>query len=660
MRIHSGTPFDRWTRFRALAGAWERLKGRDLAPGEDRVRMSDFARNAAVEVDALCDELRTAHYAPRPLRCFTSHSGGKDREMGIPAVRDRVVQEALRPFLEQRVLARLDPHCHGYVRGRSTLTAQHDAAALVATGLSYVHGSDIADGFGSVNRGLLATGVTRLLDAATGAVVAALMAAPHARNGRIEPAPPFGIPLGQPLAPVCFNLYLLPLDAALREAGVAFVRYADDILLLASDEPGLDRALAVLDQALAGLGMTRNLAKDRRARIEGDPFAFLGRFLAPGRVLEAVDLKVPDPHPEPPVDPDDLPRPPTDRPLYLQEAGLWVHSRDGCIIIRKGNEERARIPLRDIDRIVVLGPVSFSAFLLSDCLQRGIAVHFLLTRGRPGTFGSLVRSDAEAPLRVRSQMESVGDAAFRLGMARAITFGKLRNSLWLLGRLRVSGGARRGLYGALRSLDRATSVDEVLGAEGAGAAAYFRALRACVPEEFGFTGRTRRPPRDPFNSLISFGYALLFNELHGMLVEQRLSPYLGYLHALRDNHPALASDLMEEFRAPIVDRFCLRAARLGQFRLSDFAPPRQDGAVLMVPEARRRYISAWEAFLLKPLCRSADGRPLDARRTMRRQVRRLADAILGGTGGYEPFNAAREFCGRDEESEQASATEGAR
>lgn len=86
---------------------------------------------------------------------------------------------------------------------------------------------------------------------------------------------------------------------------------------------------------------------------------------------------------------------------------------------------------------------------------------------------------------------------------------------------------------------------------------YFRALSEFLPEEFRFEKRTRQPPADPFNSMLSFGYTLLMYDFYSAIERTRLSPYIGYLHALKDGHPALASDLMEPWRAAIVDAFCL-------------------------------------------------------------------------------------------------------
>jgi CRISPR-associated protein Cas1 len=618
---------------------------------------SAFATTVTLEIDAIYDELRTGRYRPRPLRCFRIHEDGHEREVGIPAMRDRLVQEAIRPVLEAALHPRLSPNCHGYVHGRSVTTAQHAAAAFVATGFDWVHGLDIRDAFGTLDRAILQARLSQLLDERTAAMVALLMAADRDRDGRIQPAAPLGIPLGQPLSPDCFNAYMLPADRALDESGARWVRYADDLLLLGRSEDEIDRALGVLDRALERIRLARKPEKDRRTRVTGDPFTFLGRFLAPGLVLEAVPQ--PQPRPESDVatvtDADPPARPPWFRTLYLQQYGAFVRLDAAHIVVRLGNEERQRVPLRNIDRIVVMAGVTFSAPVLASCLQRGIPVHFTLVRGRGTAFGSLVRSDAETPLRTRSQLEAYADETFRLSVARSIVRAKILNSRWLLRRWRTGRDPIRRLGLALTRLDRATSLDEVLGFEGSSAVVHFRALGARIPRDLGFTGRTRRPPRDPFNSLLSFGYTLLFTEMHSLLIQHRLNPFIGYLHALRDSHPALASDLIEEFRAPVVDQLCVRIANLRQLRPDDFEAPRANGAVFMKPAARRRFLELWEEHLQAPFCRIEGACAMDARRTMERQVRRILDVILCGSGTYLPFDAGAEHVAGKKQSGRSDA-----
>ena len=155
---------------------------------------------------------------------------------------------------------------------------------------------------------------------------------------------------------------------------------------------------------------------------------------------------------------------------------------------------------------------------------------------------------------------------------------------------------------------------------------------------FAFHKRTRRPPLDPANSLLSFGYTLLFNEMQTMIRRHRLSPYVGYLHALRENHPALASDLIEEFRAPVVDRFALNAINLRMLVPEDFTRDGRSGAVYCTDDGRRKLIARWEEWMVERRA-LAGCSGTDFRRLMDRQVRRLVDVLLGDAEEYVPLLA---------------------
>lgn len=137
---------------------------------------------------------------------------------------------------------------------------------------------------------------------------------------------------------------------------------------------------------------------------------------------------------------------------------------------------------------------------------------------------------------------------------------------------------------------------------------------------------------------MSFGYTLLFNEMQTILRMHRLSPYVGYLHALRENHPALASDLIDEFRAPVVDRLVLNLINLRAFQLADFKPDGRSGAVYQTNEPRRRFIERWEQWMTAP--RSVPGcAHTDFRRLLDRQMQRFVEVLLGDENEYRPLMA---------------------
>lgn len=180
----------------------------------------------------------------------------------------------------------------------------------------------------------------------------------------------------------------------------------------------------------------------------------------------------------------------------------------------------------------------------------------------------------------------------------------------------------------------ATSLESLRGVEGTATARYFGVLGRTVPEEIAFSGRNRRPPRDPLNALLSFGYVLVGNELQALLDAMGYDPYLGFYHQVDYGRPSLALDLLEELRAPLVDRFSAKLLNLGVLKEEDFVSSPQ-GGVYLSREAQKRYFAAWEEELERLL--ALDGEETSFRKLFRRQAERLARALQRG----EPYRAFR-------------------
>lgn len=167
----------------------------------------------------------------------------------------------------------------------------------------------------------------------------------------------------------------------------------------------------------------------------------------------------------------------------------------------------------------------------------------------------------------------------------------------------------------------AASIDSLRGIEGTAAARYFQGLAGMVPAGFGFDGRNRRPPRDPVNALLSFGYVLVGNELQALLDAMGFDPYLGFYHQIDYGRPSLALDLLEEFRAALVDRFSAGLLNLGILRPEDFGETPEKGRILR-REAMKTYFACYEKELSSSV--SLDGESLAWRQLFRRQAERLA------------------------------------
>ena len=145
-----------------------------------------------------------------------------------------------------------------------------------------------------------------------------------------------------------------------------------------------------------------------------------------------------------------------------------------------------------------------------------------------------------------------------------------------------------------KKIERATSIEQVMGYEGTAAKIYFKVIGTLIEPEFSFKGRSKRPPLDPFNSMISLGYSIIMNELYGKIEGKGLNPYFGIMHKDREKHPTLASDLMEEWRAVLIDSTVLSMINGHEIGKEEFYTSVEQPGVFLEKEALRKYIKKLE------------------------------------------------------------------
>lgn len=325
--------------------------------------------------------------------------------------------------------------------------------------------------------------------------------------------------------------------------------------------------------------------------------------------------------------------------LYLVEQGAVLARHGERLIVRKGDERLLDIPVFQVEGVWIFGNIQVTTPAIGLLLTYGVETCFFTMEGRlKGRLTPILSGNV--PLRLR-QFERHRDGGFRLALARQIVVSKLTHARRLLlrhardhpdpawkGPLQA---LERGLAPAETAMDLAT----LRGIEGRSTAAYFEAFRRMVRGERSFEGRSRRPPRDPVNAMLSLGYALVTGELIGKIAAYGLDPYLGFYHEIRHGRPALALDMVEEFRHILVDRMVLALVNRRSFGPEDFIRREEDGGVLLQPEALRRYLAAYEAFMRRP---TRAGQTM--RKLLEEQIRRLVRAILHGDP-YQPVDVER-------------------
>ena len=335
--------------------------------------------------------------------------------------------------------------------------------------------------------------------------------------------------------------------------------------------------------------------------------------------------------------------------LYVTLPDAWLRLDNDTLRIEVERETRLRVPLHHLTAVVCFGHVGLSAPLMHRLADEGIALVLLDSHGR---FKARLEGAVSGNVLLRqAQFARGADAAFTLDMARSFVAGKIKNTRQVLQR-----GAREAkseaeaavltrraddLAASLRALPAAASLDALRGLEGEAARQYFSGLNLLVrPDQraaFAMDGRTRRPPRDRFNALISFLYAMWMNDCRSALEAAGLDPQVGFLHALRPGRAALALDLMEEFR-PWADRLALTLINRGQLAANYFVL-REGGGVSLQPDARKTVVVAYQERkkdeINHPLL--AQSVPLGLVPLV--QARLLARALRDDAAPYVPFVA---------------------
>jgi CRISPR-associated endonuclease Cas1/CRISPR-associated protein Cas4 len=328
-------------------------------------------------------------------------------------------------------------------------------------------------------------------------------------------------------------------------------------------------------------------------------------------------------------------------PLYVQEQGAQVGKRGELIVVSKRGETLGEVRLLDVSEVVLCGNVMITPQAVHLLCESGVPItHLSAGHWYYGVTSGLGLRNA---FDRAAQFRRAEDAAFCLELARAIVTAKGKNQRTLLRRNGPSDvPVLDSLRDAIDAVAAASTVEELLGAEGRIAALYFGGFSSMLrPTEsmrpdgglnFDFNGRNRRPPRDPVNAMLSFGYALLAKEATVALLATGLDPHWGVYHRPRHGRPALALDLMEEFRPLLVDSAVLTAVNTGAVDTGCF----ESGAsgCAMNARGRKAFLGVFEARLDQLMTHPTFDYRVSWRRTIRLQAQLLARVFRGELAAY--------------------------
>lgn len=344
--------------------------------------------------------------------------------------------------------------------------------------------------------------------------------------------------------------------------------------------------------------------------------------------------------------------------VYLLEQGSYLRKSGLNLALYKQGQMVEEIPAQDLEQLVLMGYTSLSGAVIDFLIKNRVETVFLSPKG--DFRGRLNTAEHKDVLRRKNQYLRLSEPDFLLRTAMAVVQGKIRNQARFLAVQAQRAGSEeiQGLALGLRVLARNVAGAEDLqllrGIEGHASTVYFRGLGGLIKDPaLAFKHRSKRPPLDPANALLSFVYTLLTNEVLSAIRTVGLDPYLGALHEPAYGRPSLACDLVEEWRTYLGDRLVLGLLNRGSIKQDDFVYMQQQDTdfvdeedlvrkrpVEMKPATRRALLEAYEKLMQKTLkCRDT-GQNLTHRSFVLRQARNFLAYIQGELEEYQPFSLA--------------------
>ena len=327
--------------------------------------------------------------------------------------------------------------------------------------------------------------------------------------------------------------------------------------------------------------------------------------------------------------------------LYVYEQGTILDFKDKNLVAITLNERI--IPTEKLERIVVFGDIKITTICIQELLKMGIPITFLSKKGE--YFGSLEATNHVDIKKQRLQFQKSADKDFCLELSKILIRGKINNQRAFLFKenkiakepLAAISAVR--IKGFVKKVNIAKNIEELNEIIKEMDKLYFTGLSSFLGKEYNFTERVKMPPKDPFNSILSFGYTLLLYEIQNLLNSKGLNAYAGFFTSDKLNMPALCADLMEEWRSILVDSLAFKLLYIKKLTLNDFETNEETGAVLLKKEATFAFIEEFEKLL-----RSESGkiignsRKISYRKAIEYQITLLIKAIENDSPkDYVPF-----------------------
>ncbi len=594
-------------------------------------------------------KLNQREYDPDPCQSVWIDQGKRQRLLAIPTRTDRAMQRCVNELLAPAVDKFLESSSLAYRKGLNRERAAERIRKAWQDGYRWALRADFLRFFDSVDH----TALRHCMDAYINDDPMVELMMQWVRSG--SPEETCGLPTGAVISPMLANMFLDRFDEQVEKDGRCLVRYADDLMLLFKTRDEADQVFRDAEAAAARLSLALNPEKTGVIPLN-EPFRFVGFDFRPEQGWRATpssqpchldDLGWEDASNKPDDTIADIRLPGEQPSLMSAESSIMILGPG----LRRLDIQNQRLtwqyvssiqPVhgRQIDQIsqlIVLGTPTLSGRFVREVQRNGVNVTLTDRSGRTRSVICGNRHDGRADL-IQKQIEFANDPARRLSVCRQLIAAKIRNFAVLAaavpGRSKDQATAVT-LVKLEQRVFEATSVEELLGIEGAAAAAWYEKMNSRIPSRFSFERRVSPKASDPINVLLNIAHTTMYRQAALLIEQAGFAASIGILHRPRDGFMALAADIQEPFRH-LMERAVLETAE--QIFPGDFTKS-HDGPFNLVikPHATKRLFGVIFRLLTQPVRAADDAEPVDYRLQMARTIRSLRRFLLGASDTFEPF-----------------------
>ena len=627
-----------------------------------------------IDLEALANRVASSLYRPDPLYPATLERPGRNpRQLSIPSLPDRILQRALVNELGSAIDKLSMLNNFGYRKGHSRAQARDKILSYMSQGYQWVFESDVKSFFDTLAFEEIYNRLASFFpsDPVVGLVMQWIKSPLLVRGLKQERLE--GLPQGAPVSAMLANLILEGFDADIEAAGLKLIRYADDFVILCAIEAEAIKASEIVQIALNDISLEVN-PKKTRVVPPAEPFVFLGYEFTDGTAVEisasdettAMARAYSEPtlsgsysdsdrthinYSEPTtetdslhnnlsdyaklpeaINPADIPVCEAGSTLFVTQPCKNVRQINGalCVTDVETNTILQRCHWSELLTIVLFGRHNLSYQVAANSCHECVPIHLCSSTGRYiGGVDNGAPSHLGPEIWVEQMKRFSQESKLSLLLSRSLVRAKINNQLQVVRQRQRSHSvpAHKAALKALKSLaeqtGKASNLAELRGIEGRAAALYFQQMSTWVSRELEFTGRNKRPPKDPLNVLLSLGYTVIHNYAHSLAKIAGLHPWRGFYHQPHGSHYSLASDIVEPFRY-VVDRTALRVLTRGSLTRKDFYFPNSFECRIN-SVATRKYLKALNASVHQP--RLFEGQQVSVPQQMSKVCRDLVDSV---------------------------------